>query len=977
MIKGFHPDILLPLIRALNCKTIIKTSNEGFTLIVKYLSSLWDDSSTVFIGDKDFVGSIPLGFMSSNKFFLSLARDLLSSGVDNIKTIVCSSGGLSVPVVGFGGVQRLVFNEGVTFDACLEFLVSEKYMQVDLVGLRGEYSARGGIIDVYPFSAIRPVRINFLDDIPSVCLFDVDTQLTTQDVKNFILSSVSNNESCSLADTSINQFLPLDTNCSDGLLVGFGKKANYQICLDVITYREFLCQNSSLFNSITTLDGLSSVGIIDKENNVCLPAWFTKKGRVSNKDLNKNNPSMPLQISRLKKGDFLVHHNHGVGVCLGLVKRGKDVENQEFLVIKYSDGGVLSIDVGRLDLVEFFAPGGDEGVSVDSLSKKGVWIRKRELAKKRAEETVEHLLNLYVKRSDFFRLPFLNDVALEKQFRSEFPYNDTPDQLRAWKEISSDLSSNYPMDRLLCGDVGFGKTEMAIRAAFRSVISNKRVLVLAPTTILAGQLFSSFSARLDPNAISVDMVSRFRSKKDLSEIKKSIIENKNDVLVGTHALLNDNLYLKNIGLVIIDEEHRFGVVHKEKIKRFKVGVDVLSMSATPIPRSMNLALSGISSVSMLQTPPRLRRPIDTQVQHYSNKIIIEAVDFEVSRGGQVFFVHNDISSIKNIVRRIRGLFSNLFVEFIHGQEQPSEIEKKMALFVSGNIDVLVCTSIIESGIDVPNANCIIINNSHMFGLSQLYQMRGRVGRGPLQAYAYLLIPRGIRLSEKSYKRIKTIDQNTRLGSGYNISLSDMELRGSGSLFGYRQSGGGASVGYEMYTRLVQRTLHESGRLPSGFRVLPEDVEITLYTNRLIPEDYISVESLRMSVYKNLVSASSEKGLENILYNLINRFGDAPDSLINLLNEARLRLQASRVGINSVVLRGCGVVCSVLERGEGPFASALISYAVRFFKEQKIVFHMLPSDKNNLLFCVHFMEKQDSYSLFSLFFNKFDALEKIN
>jgi transcription-repair coupling factor (superfamily II helicase) len=301
----------------------------------------------------------------------------------------------------------------------------------------------------------------------------------------------------------------------------------------------------------------------------------------------------------------------------------------------------------------------------------------------------------------------------------------------------------------------------------------------------------------------------------------------------------------------------------------------------------------------------------------------------------------------------------------------------MSLFVSGKIDVLVCTSIIESGIDVPNANCIIINNSHIFGLSQLYQMRGRVGRGVLQAYAYLLVPRGVSLSERAFKRIKTIDENTRLGSGYNISISDMELRGSGSLFGYRQSGGSGSMGYEMYTRLIQRTVHESGDLESGFRVLPEDVEIELSPSRYIPESYISVESVRMSVYKSLVAVFDQAGLDDILYCLDNRFGGPPASVINLINESRLRLLAARAGINSVVRRGCGILCSVGGRGNESCVLSFVNYAEHFLNKKKIIFHFLPLSKKDFSLCVHFTKKQDSYSILSRFFNKFNALEKNN
>jgi len=473
------------------------------------------------------------------------------------------------------------------------------------------------------------------------------------------------------------------------------------------------------------------------------------------------------------------------------------------------------------------------------------------------------------------------------------------------------------------------------------------------------------------------MVSRFRSQKELICVKKSIEENNNDVLIGTHAVLNNDIYLKNIGLLIVDEEHRFGVKHKEKIKRFKSCVDVLSMSATPIPRSMNLALSGIYSVSMLQTAPRLRLPIKTQIEYYNESIIKEAIDFEVGRGGQVYFVHNDIDSIQNVSHKLQNLFPKNYVDYIHGQEPSGKIEKKMVAFISGKIDVLVCTSIIESGIDVPAANCIIINNSHLFGLSQLYQMRGRVGRGRQQAYAYLLVPKRILLSEKALKRIKSIEENISLGSGYNISMTDMEIRGSGSLFGYKQSGGSSSMGYEMYTRMVQRVLHESGKLGSGFRILPEDVVVELYKKRFIPEKYIALESVRMSVYKSLTSATLDKELDDILYNLVNRFGPVPDPVTSLIKESRLRLVASRVGICSLVRRPCGVVCSVENRTENYYASAVIDYAENFFNKSNVKYHIVPTKRAVLSLCIHFENNKDIYSLFSRFDVKFDALVEVN
>ncbi len=973
-INGFHPDLFLPLIRSVDCRLFITVPDNRFSSISKYLSLLWDDESVVFVAQPYSDNNVPPGFAYSENHLIVRAKELLAGGLDSIQTIFCSVGGVTMPVLGCGIENKLVFSAAVSFEDCRKFLVLENYVLAEFVAMPGEYSVRGGIIDVFPFSSLFPYRINFLDEIPTVFRFNIDSQLTTAEVDNFVLVSIAKNDPLSFKDVSLKGFLHVDFDGSGRLCIGDLSVSKKHLELKTLTHRQFYNMDRATFKSVAAIKDLSSVGVVDENNNIAVPLWFLEKGLPSKK---KEQVYAPLNLSEIKRGDYLVHRDHGVGVCLGLVLKEGGLAVQELLSIKYNDGGVISIDTGCLDLIAFFAPAYTEGVALDSLSKKGNWARKKISAKKRVEETIQQLLNLYIKRNDLLRPPFPQDIELENTFLSSFPYEDTPDQVRAWGEISDDLSAKSPMDRLLCGDVGFGKTELAIRAAFRVVLSKKRVVVLSPTTILANQLKSSFSARLEPNAISVDMVSRFRSQKELIGVKKNIEENNNDVLIGTHAVLNDDIYLKNIGLLIIDEEHRFGVKHKEKIKRFKNSVDVLSMSATPIPRSMNLALSGIYSVSMLQTPPRLRLPIKTQIKYYNESIIKEAIDFEVGRGGQVYFVHNDIDSIKNVSNKLQNLFPKNYVDYIHGQEPSRKIEKKMVAFISGEIDVLVCTSIIESGIDVPAANCIIINNSHLFGLSQLYQMRGRVGRGRHQAYAYLLVPKRISLSEKALKRIKSIEENISLGSGYNISMTDMEIRGSGSLFGYKQSGGGGSMGYEMYTRMVQRVLHESGKLDSGFRILPEDVVVELYKKRFIPEKYISLESVRMSVYKNLTSATMDKELDDILYNLVNRFGPVPDPLINLIQESRLRLVASRVGICSLVRRPCGVVCSVENRNENYYACAVLDYAEKFFNEGNVKYHIVPTKRAVLSLCVHLENNEDIYSLFSRFLGKFDALAKVN
>ena len=976
IVQNFHLDLILPIFSAFDKKIFLIVPDGRSYILLKYLHNMRDFAGLVLIPpDSDHYNS-PYGFYSEKKQLINRAREQLSGGLKNVKIVVSSVSGMSIPLLGSGNKKRLTFKDGVTFEDCENFLVENNYLSIEFVSNPGEYSLRGGIIDVFPKSSFYPCRLNFLDSPPSIFRFDIDSQLTGGVVENFILKSAKVNNLTALTDVEINAFVRQRLFSDNTFICGEEASENKNtFALQSITHRQFIKQKTAFYKSIQVTEGLSSVALLGGGGEIFVPSWFVDKNRTYTSNNQTTMRRSRLDFSEIKKGDFLTHRDHGVGMCLGLrLQDGANGNIQEFLILKYGDGGIVSVDSSRLDLISYYASS-SENIVLSSLSKGSSWTRKKSSAKQLAQETVQHLLNLYIKRNNIARDPLLKDSSLEMPFINDFPFEDTPDQIVAWNEISKDLSSGSPMDRLLCGDVGFGKTEIAIRAAFRVVLAKKRVVVLAPTTILANQLFSSFSSRLEPNAISVEMVSRFRSKKELSEIKNLILVSKNDVLIGTHALLNNDIYLNNIGLLVIDEEHRFGVKQKEKIKRFKDCIDVLSMSATPIPRSMNLALTGIYSITMLQTPPLLRLPIITRIEYYGENIIKDAIGFEVSRGGQVFFVHNDIRQIKSVTDRIRRWFPRLSITFIHGQEAPNDIESKMDLFVSGAIDVLVCTSIIESGIDIPSANSIIINNAHLFGLSQLYQMRGRVGRGVYQAYAYLLIPRDLQLSEKAYQRIRAIEKNTSLGSGYNISRSDMELRGSGTLFGYKQSGGGGSIGYEMYLRLIQRALYDAGHLVTDFKLLPEDVVVELYNHRYIPEKYITIESVRMSIYKNLASALTFPEIEDIKYNLSDRFGPLPGPLINIFDEYKLRLLSASLGINSIIRRGCGILFSIKNRGADNFAIAMMGYFKSFFEKQDIEYHFMPPKTTNLAVCVHLPKNEDNYSIISKFMDKFNALDK--
>ena len=969
-VKGVHPNLLSSIIKYIDQQVLVLVADDSFDSIVKYMSSYTENSCAVFLPADNGLQSSPSGFSNAASYQLNRAKELLAGGVSNISLIISTHSGANLPVVSPGIKGSLSVSGACSFEDCYSFLKEEGYVCSDFVSEPGEYSLRGGIIDVFLYSRERPCRINFLDETPIINNFNVETQLAGAPINHLEMVSISKQKSLSINDIDLSSFLRLALNEDWVLKNKYICNSSPEYFLKTIDFNSFKdLQNN--FSTVETSSSLDFVGFTF-ERSATVPAWFVKKKSTVSM---KPSKVSPISLSNISVGDFLVHRDHGVCVFLGLVQKESGGENQEFVSVKFSDGAKVLIDSTRLDLITFYASSNKEGVRLDSLSKKGVWLRKKASAKAQAEETISSLLNLYVKRSDLKRDPYIRDFDFEKSFISSFPYNDTVDQLSAWKDISEDLEANRPMDRLLCGDVGFGKTELAIRAAFRVVLSKKRVVVLSPTTILANQLYSSFLNRVKTFGVAVDMVSRFRSKKDILFIKSSIEKGLNDILIGTHALLNDDIYLKNIGLVVIDEEHRFGVKQKEKIKEFKGGVDVLSMSATPIPRSMNMAISKIYSISTLQSPPKLRLPIKTRVEYYNFKTIKEAISFEINRGGQVYFVHNDIGSIKSLAALVSSWFEASVVEFIHGQESPGIIEKKMVSFVGGKIDVLICTTIIESGIDVPNANCIIINNSHIFGLAQLYQMRGRVGRGLHQAYAYLLIPRGLSLSEKSFRRIKSIEQNISLGSGFNVSMADMEIRGSGSLFGYKQSGGSGSLGYEMYTKMIQKSLHETGRLDTDFKLLPEDVVVNTYKGRIIPEEYVSVENIRISIYKSISVATKDTELDNIVFNLEDRFGPVPKNTIKLIKEQKLKLIASRVGINSIITGSCGILFSISDLDNNEYVKSFINYVFMFFNKNKYNYHVLPTVEPIFSVCVHLDKNEDIYTFFLRFLGKFSTVNQ--
>jgi transcription-repair coupling factor (superfamily II helicase) len=879
---------LLPFFMVGIDKPLLFISDSDLIYDVKVsLSPEFKNNGGVFLPFYDNSLSVD-GFGVGGSLYQKVAVSVLQSSLDDVLFVITDLLNLENLLFSNSTGNSFVVSLDSKFDVLISWLAVSGYENVDLVVSVGTYSVRGGIVDVFPFSSNKPCRIGFLGGV-EIFYFDVDSQLTIKEVDRVVVTPRVLGGEKNLVDLLDNRFISVFVkNGCISFGDAFGNK-NIGVSIGVVQYGDFI--NNNLVDFLVE-DSLENFGV-SVDNKIFVPSWFVKK-TVTNSVTNK--PIVDkVSLSNVQRGDFLVHVDYGVGKYVGL--RQDEGVGVEFLVLEFADNSQISVSVDRFDRLSYYAASDVDGVELDSLSKPVVWNRKKVFATKQVEEFVFDMVVSHSNRSVATRDVYKQSGEMEKLLLSGFLFSDTPDQSAAWKDISSDLSNTTPMDRLVCGDVGFGKTEVAIRAAFRVVFGGKQVVVLAPTTILANQLFSAFNSRLNSLSVSVGVVSRFVSTKNKQLLKKAYSDGCLDVLVGTHTLLFGDMSFNNTGLLIIDEEHRFGVKQKDKIKSLSSKIDVLSMSATPIPRSLHMAVSGIRDISLVQTPPKARLPIETSVLYFNEGIIKKAILSEVARGGQIFFVHNEVKTIEVVVRRLREILPHLQINFAHGQEPVKSLEKTMSEFVLGNSDVLVCTTIIETGLDVPNANTIIINKAHRFGLAQLYQIRGRVGRGSRQAFAYLMVPKNFSLSKTAFKRLKTIEQNTALGSGYDISLMDLEIRGAGTLFGYKQSGGVGRVGVELYSRLIKEALIKQGLVSQPSVVSIDRVVVKIFVEESIPLSYINHESLRVAFYRRIALIETLSYLSDLEYELVNRFGMFPQQTQNLLISARLKIYGSLVGIN--------------------------------------------------------------------------------
>ena len=633
-------------------------------------------------------------------------------------------------------------------------------------------------------------------------------------------------------------------------------------------------------------------------------ALITRMKVASSKKRSGKRPENSRKISSIEDispGDLVVHTLHGIGRFTGISKIETNGVIKDYITVQYAGADVLYVPVTQLDTVsKYIAPGDSDSVKLSKLGTQE-WTRTRARIKKACKDMADELIALYAKRQVAKGFEFSPDNDWQAEFEERFEYEETADQLRSIDEIKSDMMRKIPMDRLLCGDVGFGKTEVALRAAMKCVLDSKQCAIMVPTTVLAWQHYQTALRRFAHFPVTIELLSRFRTQKEQKEIVKKLERGEIDIVIGTHRLVQNDIKFKDLGLLIIDEEQRFGVAHKEKLKEQYPSVDILTLSATPIPRTLNMAMSGIRDMSVIEEPPQDRYPVQTYVLEHQQGIIIQAIQKELRRGGQVYYIHNRIETLENCAYRLQQALPDARIGIAHGQMDEEKLSDIWKQLLEGEIDILVCTTIIETGVDVPNVNTLIIEDSDRFGLSQLYQLRGRVGRSNRRAYAYFTFRRGRVLTEVAAKRLEAIRELTQFGSGFKIAMRDLEIRGVGSILSAKQHGHMEAVGYDMYLRLLTEAIAEQkGETPPK---APEDCLVDISINAYIPEDYIEDLPLRIDAYRKIAQIQTAEDSEDVIDELIDRFGEPPKSVTGLIDVALLRNSASKNGVREISQKG--------------------------------------------------------------------------
>lgn len=875
-----------------------------------------------------------------------------------------------VPTAGKIGESVLKVSRGdeLSFDFIRDTLFSKGFEKVDFVSSPGQFSIRGSIIDVFSYSYNYPFRLSFFgDEIEDIHSFDCNTQLSREEHESIDIIPDLTGEgegemasvSCILPKNSLIWLDSVDIYKDRPFYGGFEmfRKVFLQVPLgvdpdDAVQFRispqpvfnkNFELLTADISNKMengykvfiysernSQIERLKSIlvqngghvpgficgpniheGFIDGEDRICCYSdheIFDRFQRVKLRGTVEKSAQLTINdLNSFNIGDYIVHIDHGVGVFGGLV-RMKDDKGRVHEVVKlmYKDGDVVFVSVHALNKISVFRSKDGLPPKINKLGSK-TWQTLKTSAKSKIKDIAKDLIQLYAKRKASAGFAFSPDGYLQEELESSFMFEDTPDQEAATRAVKLDMEADSPMDRLICGDVGFGKTEIAIRAAFKAVTDGKQVAVLVPTTILALQHYTTFCNRLKNFPCSIDYVSRLRTAKEINEVRSRLADGRLDILIGTHKILGKNFEFKDLGLLIIDEEQKFGVSAKEKLRQIKSSVDTLTLTATPIPRTLQFSLLGARDLSIINTPPPNRIPTQTEIILFDKDEIKSIINYELNRGGQIFFLHNKVEELPSICEILQRLVPDMRICVAHGKMESKELENRILDFMRGDYDMLLCTTIIENGLDIPNANTIIINQAQNIGLSDLHQLRGRVGRSDRKGFCYLIVPPMVTITEDARRRLRAIEEFSDLGSGFNIAMQDLDIRGAGNLLGAEQSGFIMDMGYETYQKILSEAMEELG-VETGMTAAKTSgtfmVESTIETDQvaLIPDSYIDITAEKIRIYKQLDGMTSEKEMELVKERLTDRFGKMPQEVINLFSVVKIKNLGSSMGFEKIIIK---------------------------------------------------------------------------
>ena len=871
------------------------------------------------------------------------------------------------------------------YETLRETLNGRGFEKVDFVSSPGQYAIRGAVIDIFSYSLDKPYRISYFgNEVEKINTFDCNTQLSIEKVdKADIYSDIA--AGGEEGGVSIMDLLPegttvwMDSSDMYNNKEVFEKALRFQhVFIDIplkkqgVDAVEFNIAPQPVFNKNfellisdirsrieggfkvyiigekeSQLERLKS--ILTQENKVILPDFIKGKnlhsGFIDNDDriclytdheifdrfhrvrirrsVDKTEQLTLNDLSAFNIGDYIVHIDHGVGVFGGLVKMKDDYGRvKEVVKLMYGGSDVVFVSVHSLNKISRFRSKEGEAPRINKLGSK-TWQNLKTSAKSKMKDIAKELIQLYASRRASKGFAFSADTYLQEELESSFMYEDTPDQEKATKAVKRDMEDSCPMDRLVCGDVGFGKTEIAIRAAFKAVTDSKQVAVLVPTTILSLQHFETFKARLQNLPCTVEYVSRLRTAKQISDIKKRLKQGTIDILIGTHKILGNGFEFKDLGLLIIDEEQKFGVSAKEKLRHMKNTVDTLTLTATPIPRTLQFSLLGARDLSIIQTPPPNRIPIQTEIILFNQEEVKSIINYELNRGGQVFFLHNKVDELPSIEEILHRLVPDMKICVAHGQMESRDLEDRMLSFMRGDYDLLLCTTIIENGLDIPNANTIIINQAQNIGLSDLHQLRGRVGRSNKKAFCYLIVPPLVTITDDARRRLRAIEEFSDLGSGFNIAMQDLDIRGAGNLLGAEQSGFIADMGYETYQKILSEAMDEIG-IETGVthngtqEKYVEDCTIETDRPAFIPDSYIDITAEKIRIYKVLDSLTEDREIDRIAAQLQDRFGPVPEEVKNLVNVVKIRNLGAKLGFEKIIIKNGMQIMFFVSNPMSPF-----------------------------------------------------------